>query len=211
MTKIGMIVCGTVTGTHILQDINVAVPHRVAVPITARQMVDSKDLYRALNSGAIFKLDGGHFHNPGPVRTNNSAELATLRQENKELKRQLAESQLKNDGLQRALMGLNTQLDGILGAIGRLEGNGVPAPAPQALPPNVVTLLQQLLTQGGVSGAAVAMSQPESEVVGGEAPVFLPTTVKPEGVETSIRVEKAEGSSVTDASKRLKELRKAQG
>lgn len=207
----GMIVVGRVAGTHLLEDLKIAVPHNVAVSITPEQMVQSKDLWRALNQNHIFKLDGGALHAVTPRSPSpNTGEIARLQREVKDLQRQLREAHAKNEGLQRALIGLNTNIDGILAAIGSLKDNG--GPSPVALPPNMMQLLTQLLAQGGVQGAAVIASGPVSEAVGGEAPVFIQDEIRPKDATANIQIEKkpTEGSDVTAATSRLKELRRGQ-
>lgn len=203
-----MIVVGRVTGTHLIEDIRVAVPHNVAVPITPDQMIHSKDLHRALNQGFIFKIDGGAFHSTSSrVPMAGQGEIAKLKKENKELCRQLGEARMRNEGLQRALVGLNTNIDGILTAIGSLKDNGGKA-TPVALPPNIMQVFQQLVTQGRLQVGAA----PSSEAVGGDVPVFIQDEIKPKDAETNIQIEKVatEGSDVSASTKKLRELRQDQ-
>lgn len=203
-----MIVVGLVAGTHLIEDLKIAVPHKVAVSITPEQLLHSKDLWRALNQGHIFKLDGGALHSVTPRSPSpNVGEIAKLKKEVKDLNRQLRESHAKNEGLQRALMGLNVNIDGILAAIGTLNDNGA-----AAFPPGMMQLLAQIVTQGSVQGAAVLTSAPVSEAVGGEAPVFIADKIRPEDAETSIQIQKTptEGSDVAASTAKLKELRRGQ-
>jgi len=210
----GMIIVGLVAGTHLLEDIKVAIPHKVAVSITPNQMMHSKDLYRAINKGFVFKLDGGALHSTTPrVQSASVGEITKLNREVKDLQRQLREAHAKNEGLQRALIGLNTNIDGILAAIGSLKDNGgSTSVASPAFPPGMMQLLTQIVAQGGVQGVLTAASAPVSEVVGGEAPVFIADEIKPKDATTNIQVQKtaSEGSDVSAATSKLKELRQEQ-
>lgn len=55
----GIRVTKPITGEpHLIEDIRVSVPHRVSVYIPADKALNSKDLHRALATGAIFQLSG---------------------------------------------------------------------------------------------------------------------------------------------------------
>ena len=206
----GMIVVGLVAGTHLIEDIKVSVPHKVAVGVTPNQMLHSKDLWRALNQGFIFKLDGGALHSTSAVTpTAHLGEVVVLQKENKELRRQLGEAQMKNEGLQRALIGLNTNIDGILAAIGSIKGNE--GSTSVAFPPGMMQVLTQLVAQGAIQNAAVLTSAPAvSEAVGGKTPIFIQNEIKPKDAESNISIQKTStsGSDVSAATSKLKELRR---
>ncbi len=187
----GISVVGCVTGTHIIGDINVVVPHRVAVFLTAEQVLRSKDLHRALQQGSIMKLDGGSALRSEPVGVSapaDSTRVAQLEAEIKHLRRELEAALNREAGLQQVFASLGGQLAGIQGALGRLETRGPTFGA-----------------QGPNNAAAVNRG-----VVGGSAPVFIPSQITPDVVESSIQVETSESgeSTVTDARSRLRELRK---
>lgn len=201
-----VVVAGLVTGVHVLEDIKVAVPHKVAVRIPAAVALQSKDLWRSISQGRVFKLDGGSgVVTHGTTASADSARigqleaaLATANAENKKLRQQLAESEARNGGLQQVLAGFSGQLQGIQGVLGRLEN------LPAALQ-GVVAVPQQ---QGVPVAGQVVQANPE--VVGGEAPKFIPD-IKPTDATTQIQVKKevTDGSSLQNASSKLRQLRKS--
>lgn len=189
----GISVVGCVTGTHIIGDINVVVPHRVAVFISAEQVLRSKDLHRALQQGRIMKLDGGsalRVESSGAPPSSDSTRVAQLEAEIQHLRRELEAALNREAGLQQVFASFGGQLAGIQGALGRLETR-----AP-------VTV--------GASAQNVSGNAAGRGVVGGSAPVFIPSQITPDVSESSIQVETSESgeSSVTDARSRLRELRK---
>lgn len=191
-----IIVAGLVTGTHLIEDIGVAVPHKVAVHIPADQALRSKDLWRGLDQGKLFKLDGGCIQ-VNRVPAGESGEIATLRAEvarleteNKRLKIDAETERLRADGFQTVLGGLEAQLAGVRQAIGKLGDL-----------PRVVHVVQ----------GTAAVSGPSADVVGGDAPTFIPDRIRPaEDVETQIRTETAtaEKSNVSSAASKLREMKK---
>lgn len=200
----GITVVGCVTGTHLIADINIAVPHKIAVYIPAEQVLRSKDLHRSLQTHRIMKLDGGSALRTDlgatvPTRQADNARIAQLEAENKQLRRELAEVQARETALHQALGNLGSlasTLSGIQGTLGRLEGQ----------------VGQPVLIQGGLAAAGGA--QAPSGVVGGEAPTFMPSQITPDNVETSIQVqtETAKESNVSGARSKLREMReKASG
>lgn len=192
----GITVVGCVTGTHLIADINVAVPHKIAVFIPAEQVLRSKDLHRSLQTNRIMKLDGGSalrtdLGATSPRQADN-ARIAQLEAENKQLRRELEQVQAREAGLHQVLSSLGGQLTGIQGALGRLEAQGPVREGVRAL---------------GIYPATEM--QVQSEVVGGEAPTFMPSQITPDDVETSIQVqtETAKDSNLSGARSKLRELR----
>jgi len=198
----GLTVVGIVTGTHVLEDIQVAVPHRVAVYIPAEQALRSKDLYRALGQGRIFKLDGGFRSAPvgasPPPTPSNELQLRNdeLERENQRLRQDLGASERRNQGLQQALEALHGQLDAILNVLGRIESKD---PVP------LVLAQGQLVAASAQSKAAVV------GVVGGDAPAFVPDSIKPADAEVRIQVEtsSSKATNVASAASKLREFRKS--
>jgi len=191
----GITVTGLVTGTHVIEDIKVPVPHQIAVFIPADLMHRSKDLYIGLQQGKIFQLTGGSglavqsssAPVSAPLPTNNTPkELTALRVENSRLQTELATARQENKTLREEVTVMQKQLGEILGALGRIEASGV--------------------TVVGVPGGMVAVAV--SEAVGGDVPTYMPD-LKNDTTKTNIQVEKSktEGSSIADAASRLKDLR----
>jgi hypothetical protein len=184
------VVTGLVTGTHIIEDIKVPVPHQIAVRIPAELAHRSKDLWRGLQQNRLFLLKGGSGLSvvtpttngpstaPAPAPANgDSAEVIRLRQE-------LAASRQENAELRASLKAQEGKLEAILVAISKL-GQGGP------------------VTAQGVQAAV--------EAVGGEAPMFFPSEgIKPKDAKTNITVaEDAQaGASVASAANKLRSLKK---
>lgn len=203
-----IVVAGLVTGTHVIEDIRVAVPHKVAVRIPANDALRSKDLWRGISQGRLFKLDGGSgLHaTPAPSQAANASRIsqleaqnAELRDENKNLRREVEAANARYEGLQQVLTGLQGQLQGIQGALGRLGD------LPAALQGMVM-----VTPQHGMAAPVAPVSAEDSGVVGGEAPKFIPESIKPKEATTQIQVksETTDGTNLSAAASRLKELRK---
>lgn len=204
-----IVVAGLVTGTHVIEDIRVAVPHKVAVRIPANDALRSKDLWRGISQGRLFKLDGGSgLHaTPAPSQAANASRIsqleaqnAELRDENKKLRREVATANARYEGLQQVLTGLQGQLHGIQGALGRLGD------LPAALQGMVMVTPQH----GMAASVAPGLPVDDGGVVGGEAPKFIPESIKPKEATTQIQVksETTDGTNLSAAASRLKELRK---
>jgi len=186
-----MVVVGRVTGTHIIEDINVHVPHMVPITITPEQMYRSKDLYRSLQQHRIFKLDCTPFRPESPPFSapQDTARLKAVEQENRVLRDKLQKATAQKEGLAVRLEGMQKQLETVLTTLGRIEAAG----------PVVVH-------SGGKAVAAA------TEAVGGEAPTYIPDQIHPENAEARITTEEdtTEGTSVSDAASRLRKLRQTQ-
>jgi hypothetical protein len=199
----GITVAGLVTGTHVIEDIRIAVPHQVAVFIPADLAYKSKDLWRGIGQRRLFQLTGGSGlaveSNTRTIPANNDLELEDFRTENKQLRQQLEEAQRQNVGLQEALQSMQSQLTSILRVLGRLENGdmtvrGLPVASHGSPPVNYAPKPAQVLPQA----------------VGGEVPSFIPDDINPEDAKTSIRIdaEVITGSSLAANVKALREARR---
>ncbi len=179
----GITVSKTTTGTHYIEDIQVLVPHKEPTYIPGHKAVSSADLHRALGTKVLIQL-----MNTLPLQVKPSPEqgrVATLEQENRLLREALAKSTSSTEALEK-------QVANLVGAVEKL------ASAPQ-----VVQVV-------GQAGAVVA---PVSEAVGGDAPMFIPDDIVPrDGVDIQVRVQEevSEGTSISEAASRLRQLRKGQ-
>lgn len=186
----GMYVVGLVTGGCMISDLQLHVPHKVAVFIKADDLHRSKDLYRAINQNLLFKLDGGTgfpVEETRPVPNESLLRITQLEAENRGLRQELEASKAQNLTLQTLLQGLQVQFSALQQGITRLE---------QKEPS--VTVVNNSMATASMPG-----------VVGGDTPTFLPGEIKPKDAEASIRVDKqvSEGSSIGAAGKKLRELR----
>ncbi len=208
-----VVVAGLVTGTHLIEDIGIAVPHQVAVRIPADVALRSKDLWRGIQQNRLFRLNAGSGlifaadtsvpHPPPPIPPSPAVqqesqrlhhEVQRLQQENQQLRQEhqrlvveLTAERQRNDSLQAALV---SGLQGVQTAIGKLESA-----------PRVV------MVGPGASSAG------SPDVVGGDVPTFVPGKILPENVEAQIRPDKAtaERSNVASAASRLRELKRGGG
>lgn len=201
-----VVVAGLVTGTHLIEDIGVAVPHQVAVRIPADVALRSKDLWRGIQQNRLFRLNAGSGLSaareiqpapppppaaPGPDMVALQQENQRLKTENQRLAADLEKERQRNDTLQNLLGGLTSGLQGVQTAIGKLES------APRVI----------------VAGSPGAVTAASPEVVGGDVPTFVPDKILPENVEAQIRAEKetTERSNVASAASRLREMKRGGG
>lgn len=186
----GITVVGLVAGTHYIEDIQVSVPHKVAVFIPIDAVVRSKDLYRALGQKAIFKLDGGGYDPTPNTPVQDDGRIAELVEANRVLTQQLAEQQVLNSGLQMCLVTIQQQMATIQAGVVRLE---------QRPAGNV------MLADPGLVAKSL------SEAVGRDAPMFIPSEITPKNVSTDqiqVSTQTTEGTSLSAAGSKLRELRK---
>jgi hypothetical protein len=194
----GIVVTGLVTGTHIIEDIKVVVPHKMAVYIPIEKVLRSKDLHRALQQGAIFKLEGGSglrsdtelLPLPKAPVANDDARIVGLERENHRLMKDLEASLRREEGLQKAVTALQGQLGTVLESLGRIEAKPV-----------------SVVVQAGETATNL------SEAVGGETKSFIPDDIMPKDAEANIRVQKdvTESTAVEGAASRLRALRRKPG
>ena len=192
MARGGITVVSIQTGGHVIQDINTPVPQRVAVTIPATQVLKSKDLYRALQQGYLFQLDGGMV----VAASADNGDASALPLENGLLRKQLQAVELENKSLKGALATLQEQFNAI-------------ASDPMAKMETILATLERLGQGGG--GVAPVVAKP-TEAVGGEVPTYLPDKITPDEAKANITTtdDTSEGTSVADAASRLKKLRASQ-
>ena len=184
-------VIGLIWGTSVvIQDIGESVPHGVTVTIPAAKAAKSKDLWRLLSQKQLFRLNPGPFQEyppgfPVPPLPDNT-ELDRLREE----KRQLEE---QNRLLKQTIDQQGGKLDTILGFL----ENARLAPSPVVVAPQTV------------SGAPQAPVARDNGVVDAGVPTYIPSQIKPQGVESHVEVQKetAEGNSTARAGAALRKLR----
>jgi len=181
------VVAGMVTGTHVIEDIGVPVPHQVAVRIPVDVALRSKDLWRGIQQNRLFLLTGGTFVSPSPE--SQAASIAPAPndasvEEIQRLRQELGAAKKDNEALRKTLQAQEGKLEAILSAIGGLSHGSVAIP--------------------------VASVKAAVEAVGGEVPMYIPSEgIKPKDAETNLQVVEntLEGDSVADAAQKLKKLR----
>lgn len=190
-------VLGLVMGGHHLEDIGITVPQGQAVTIPADKAVVSRDLHRAISQRLVFPLHPGPGALPVVFAKDDgerqrqveilTQEVSRLREENLRLKQEVA--QLK----QEVFLPKDTsdpRLDEILNLVKSitslpntvLKGAPVPVEVPRVTLPGVVEV---------------------------ETPQFIPSQIRPDGVETHIEPtrEVSDGAGVGGAVSALRKLR----
>ena len=175
-------VVGMKPDTCILADIGTDVPHGRLVVIPADKALRSRDLYRAINQGFLFRL------NPGPPPPPMAMNPMLL--EVQALREQVAKLEELNRVLQEKLLVAEAhipnqdKLDTILAllqsapvAMGRAATDTIPSPAP--------------------------------EVVDFVPPPFIPSRIRSDSMQGRIQTETATGSGdVASATAKLRDLRR---
>ena len=183
------VVMGLITGEHYIEDLRLRVPYRTPMPITENDFLSSKDLNRAVQQNLVKVVAQSSIPSPMPPSQVN---VQGLERKIESLQSTLAASEKARNELEASmaqrLAAQDGQLSAILAAI-----KGIPAP--------------QTVVVQGVNGQSLPK---QSEVVGGEVPMFIPDHT-PIGTDARIQMTTGEGQAgLGEAAKKLRELRKQQ-
>jgi hypothetical protein len=182
------VVMGLITGEHYIEDLKLRVPYRTPMPITEEDFLSSKDLCRAVQQNLVKVVAQASI--PSPTPHNN---VLGLERRIESLQSTLAESERARKELEvtmaARLANQEDQLSAILRAIKEIPAT------------------QTVVVQGTGNGHS---SPKQSEVVGGEVPMFIPDHT-PIGTDARIQMTTGEGQAdLGEAARKLRELRKAQ-
>lgn len=182
-------VVGLAMGTFLIEDLAMDIPFGIAVTIPAEKALRSKDLWRGISQRSLMQIKQ-------VVGAPSNATVATtagvpvrgrddLERENQALREHIARQE-------KAQVETDAKLDKILAAL----STGLPAVVPQA---------------PTTRSNAVARQPQAPAIVEPEAPMFIPSTIKPADVKTQVEVEKSssETSAISEATDRLKALRRS--
>lgn len=186
-------VMGLVSGTYIIEDIQMDVPHCTVVTIPAEKAHRSKDLWRGISSKQLFQIRTAPVAHPAPPHVNGVVEKELrdkqrlLETENEELRQKLVDqhvaSHRQSEDFTQAMAIQREQLD------------------------KVINLLAAGVTVGGGSSSQPT-AKAVSEVVSGEVPTFIPSSITPKNADARIDIKTTEtDSSVSDAAGKLRGLR----
>jgi len=183
------VVMGLITGEHYIEDLRLRVPYRTPMPITENDFLSSKDLNRAVQQNLVKVVAQSSIPSPMPPSQVN---VQGLERKIESLQSTLAASEKARNDLEASmaqrLAAQDGQLSAILAAI-----KGIPAS-------------QTVVVQGTVKG----QTSTQSDVVGGEVPMFIPDHT-PIGTDARIQMTTGEGQAgLGEAAKKLRELRKQQ-
>jgi len=177
-------VFGLTMGHCLIEDIRVIVPHMEVVVIPANDAYRSKDVWRAINMRKVFHLHAGTKSWP----TGAPPAPAQVDQ-TKLLEQALEEQRAQNAAVLQAMTEQGALVKKLTETVANLRG--VQAPP--------VT-------------ASVAPQQ-QDELPSGDAPVFVPSTVKPEVTEQRIRSKESTSDAVgvSEARAQLRSIRGKKG
>lgn len=191
-------IVGLVMGTHVIEDIQCSVPQGVQVTIPAEVAHLSKDLWRALSQGQVFRLSSGPasvFRNPAappsepivpqpppPLPQAPVSPPVQLQDIIRQQQNIIRQQQDENREMRQALANQTLVLTQILGAIQQ----GTPT------------------TSASVPRPTTVRPAPEQD-----APTFIPSEIRPKDVRTRIEAKSDEkqADAVSDAASRLRILR----
>lgn len=210
-----MVVCG-VSADIVVEDIGLNVPKGMAVPVPGDSAQRSKDLWRYISQGLIFKCDVSNIVRsappaPAPVESlkyievynSNLAriqgDLAQVRTAKADLETDVGRLQAENAKLrselaeERAKTQKLDKLDDILTLLQK-------HPAPQQ--PLRSALVS--LPNNGTNGTPSSVEE--------SAPMYIPSQIKPDGSSDGVglvaRVGQSDGGAVTGAAQALRNVRK---
>jgi len=209
-----MVVCG-VSADIVVEDIGLNVPKGMAVPVPGDSAQRSKDLWRYISQGLIFKCDVSNIVRSAPpapapveslkyIEVYNSnlsriqGELAQVKTAKADLETDLGRLQAENAKLraelaeERAKIQKLDKLDDILTLLQKQPA------AQQSLRSALVTLPNN----GGNGSSSVEEA----------APMYIPSQIKPDGSSDGVglvaRVGQSDGGAVTGAAQALRNVRK---
>jgi hypothetical protein len=202
-------VVGMVTGTHLVEDINVTVPHQVAVDISADDAHRSRDLWIGIDQKRLFLLKGHSRtaravpQTPAPSLPTGTKESDNLRVELDTTRKELAVVQKKLDTALSELavaQDRNTSLQETRASLQEDHAKKLET---------IVTMLSRLET-----GQVNVVEGVQEALQAVEAPVFIPGKIQPVGAEANIQPKEGDvlkKSSVKGAASTLRALRKGKG
>lgn len=181
-------VFGLTMGHHLIEDIGVIVPHMEVVAIPANDAYASKDLWRAINMRKVFQLHAGTKSWPGTTSPSVTIPIPIMADQTKLLEQALEEQRAQNAAILQAMSEQGALVKQLSETVANLRGVQVAAPA--------------ATTSGD--------GTPVGALPSGDAPLFVPSKVKPKVTEQRIhgKESSSDGASVTEARAQLRSLRK---
>jgi hypothetical protein len=210
-----IVVCGVAEDKHI-EDINVFVPKGVAVAIPGLLACKSRELWVFVSQGILFKLDVSNVLRIPTMRKNinesTQRELARLQEENDAFKRENASLKQRLEEESSRANGLNGELLSYRGELQKLRDSLLSQQGSDSKLDLVLQLLkdrpqvQQVMVSAGGSFNGFSPTAKDDD-----APMFIPTNFESEsgaGGRIDVKEESSDGSSLSDASKALRALKR---
>lgn len=200
-----VIVCG-VASDHVVEDIAFPVPKGVPTRIPGDKAHRSKDLWRAISQNILFRLTvlPGKKPQEGSEQTTSQNSVSDLQRQLDSLREELSAVTTERDSLRYELLSAVAANSVLKSDVERLT---VELKTRSEADGKLDLILQEVRNRSRVvegSGKTEGVQTPDMA----EAPMFIPSTIRPEGVTERITVkeESAESSSVSKASNKLREL-----
>lgn len=206
-----VLVCG-VSEDVLVEDIQFSIPRGHAIVVPGDKANKSKDLWRLISQGTVFKLQTNSLLHPS--KTQKPSEAAE-EEKNEALKTQIEDlaSQVTGlrDELQRAKFKLSEQA-ALEAEVGRLQAENARLRADLATRDGLDSKLETILSAVKDRPATVVVqgSTQKTATPSDDAPIFIPSQIKGEGGESRVNVQEttSDGSGVAGASQALRGLKK---
>jgi len=209
-------VVGMVTGTHVIEDLKLPVPYRVAVHIPADEAHRSRDLWIGIDQKRLFLLKGqSGAVRPAPKATPVSVPAASkeevdqLKSELEAAKQELVSARQEAEKARQDFLLVQGRLTDALTELAAAQKHN--SSLQEDHTKKLETIVGMLSRLGSGQVSVVEGVQEALQAVGGDIPVFIPDTIQPQDAETNIQTKKVdvlEGSTVKGAASSLRELKK---
>jgi hypothetical protein len=211
MASSDIVVC-SVSGNILIEDLMCAIPVGTAFLITGERAYQSKDLWRLLSQGKLFRLNVHSLLEPkvqrevppDPVGVDLQGQVSSLEQQVQQLQGELTEAR---QGVVRGRSALESEIGKLTAEAARLRTELAEEKAKTTKLDQILTLLQDPTRVSAVTVARVLEGKPVDE----DIPVYVPSQIKSAKVgESRVEVKegKADASSVTGAAQALRSARK---
>jgi len=199
------------TGTWLIEDIGIDVPHGVIVTIPADKALQSKDLWRAISQRILFRFHPGPIHKEAPAPSAPVAAPAPLPKlpdatpylAPEQIARALSEH---GDFLREALDMRDSSLHAVL-----LSQQETIKSLQDSLR-DIMTAVQERTVAAARGHESAAGPARSPDQVSTEVPMFIPSTIKPKDVDeahVNVQTDAQEGSGVAGASSALRKMKQS--
>jgi hypothetical protein len=205
-----VIVTNVRMGTYVISDIGIDVPHGVVVHIPSEKALRSKDLWRGISQRTLFQFHPSAIHKGALMPAQPPEPLPPLPPEptTYQAPETIVHALTEHN---KALTLAVERRDEVLFALVAEQQRQLAEQGKQLA--EAVRLLRERPLAGAASTNTTGSVSGLPDVVNGDAPVFIPSTIKPKDVEAhvSVQTEASEGSSVSGAASALRRLRQGGG
>lgn len=210
MSKGDVKVVAVRTGTVMIEDIAVDVPHGLAVTVPAEKALRSRDLYRLISQRMLFQIHAGPIHMAAPLPDmvpppKPEPPPAALVEPHSVAREAMLEAEVRH------LRGVLDQREQVLYAA--LIASQDRASAVEGKLDQVLTALARQPAVVVAQGVPAQAARPAAnEVLSSDAPLFIPSEIKRTDIEAHVAIEsESQESTVGDAKAALRKLRKGGG